>query len=112
MITPGVRSAVLGDALSMTVDPAMSTAVSDGLVSMMAGIVMPMAVSMVELMSILSLVLKLMVSGLKSNGDAESTAMADDEPSNLVDVVRLSMIGEGAGESVDLDPVVPTVGAN
>jgi hypothetical protein len=47
-----------------------------------------------------------------SNGDAESTAMADDEPSNLVDAVRLSMIGEGASESVDLDPVVPTVGAN
>jgi hypothetical protein len=38
--------------------------------------------------------------------------MADVEPSNLVDVVRLSMVVEGAGESVDLDPVVPTVGAN
>jgi hypothetical protein len=38
--------------------------------------------------------------------------MADDEPSNLVDVVRLAMVGEGASESVDPDPVVPTVGAN
>jgi hypothetical protein len=38
--------------------------------------------------------------------------MADDEPSNLVDVVRLAMVGEGVGESVDPDPVVPTVGAN
>jgi hypothetical protein len=38
--------------------------------------------------------------------------MADDEPSNLVDVVRLVMVGEGAGESVDPDPVVPTVGTN
>jgi hypothetical protein len=38
--------------------------------------------------------------------------MADDEPSNLVDVVRLAMVGEEAGESVDPDPVVPTVGAN
>jgi hypothetical protein len=26
--------------------------------------------------------------------------------------VRLSMVGEGAGESIDPDPVVPTVGAN
>jgi hypothetical protein len=38
--------------------------------------------------------------------------MADDEPSNLVGVVRLAMVGEGAGESIDPDPVVPTVGAN
>jgi hypothetical protein len=38
--------------------------------------------------------------------------MADDEPSNLVHVERLAMGGEGAGEFVDPDPVVPTVGAN
>jgi hypothetical protein len=38
--------------------------------------------------------------------------MADDELSNLVDVLRLAMVGEGAGKSVDPDPVVPTVGAN
>jgi hypothetical protein len=38
--------------------------------------------------------------------------MADEEPSNLVDAVGLAMVGEGAGESVDPDPVVPTVGAN
>jgi hypothetical protein len=38
--------------------------------------------------------------------------MANDDPSNLVDVVRLAMVGEGAGESIDPDPVVPTVGAN
>jgi hypothetical protein len=38
--------------------------------------------------------------------------MADAGPPNLVDAMRLSMIGEGAGESVDPDPVVPTVGAN
>jgi hypothetical protein len=39
-------------------------------------------------------------------------AIADDEPSNLVGVERLAMVGEGAGESIDPDPVVPTVGAN
>jgi hypothetical protein len=27
-------------------------------------------------------------------------------------VVRLAMVGEGASESVDPDPVIPTVGAN
>jgi hypothetical protein len=45
-------------------------------------------------------------------GGAESTAIADDEPSTLVGVVRSAMVGEGASESIDLDPVVPTVGAN
>jgi hypothetical protein len=43
---------------------------------------------------------------------AESTAIADDESSILVGVERSAMAGEGAGESVDPDPVVPTVGAN
>jgi hypothetical protein len=27
-------------------------------------------------------------------------------------VERLAMVGEGTGESIDPDPVVPTVGAN
>jgi hypothetical protein len=62
------------------------------------------------LMSILMLVSRLMVSGLvsMSNGDAELTTMADDEPSNLVDAVRLAVVDEGAGESVDPDPVFPS----
>jgi hypothetical protein len=38
--------------------------------------------------------------------------IADAGPRNLVNVVRLSMIGEGAGESIDPDPVFPTVSAN
>jgi hypothetical protein len=38
--------------------------------------------------------------------------MADDEPSNLIDAMRFAIVGEGASESVDPDPVVPTVGAN
>jgi hypothetical protein len=112
MIAAGVRSAALGDAMSMMIDPTMSTSVSDGLVSMKAGTAMPTAVLMAESMSILLLVSKLMVSGSMSNGDAKSTAMADDEPSNLVDAVRLVAVDEGAGESVDPDPIVPTVGAN
>jgi hypothetical protein len=44
--------------------------------------------------------------------DAESTAIADVEPLNPVGVERSAMVGEGAGESVDPDPVVPIVGAN
>jgi hypothetical protein len=83
----------------MTVDLAMSTSVSDGMVSMTAGTAMPTLMVGAVSMSM-------------SNGDAESTAMADNEQSNLVDVVRLAMVGEGAGESVDPDPVLPTVGAN
>jgi hypothetical protein len=62
----------------------------------------------------LTLVSKLMVSGsmLVSIGDAGSTGIADDEPSNLVIVEGSAMVVEGADESVDPDPVVPTVGAN
>jgi hypothetical protein len=45
-------------------------------------------------------------------GDAESTVVAGGEPSILVDVARSTMVGEGASESVDPDPVIPTVGAN
>jgi hypothetical protein len=49
---------------------------------------------------------------LMSIGGTESTTIADDESSTLVGVVRSAMVGEGAGEFVDPDPVVPTVGAN
>jgi hypothetical protein len=76
MVAAGVRSVVLGEAVSMTVDSTMSTSGSDGLAPMMAGTAMPMTVSMVVSMSILALV------------------------------------GDGAGEFVDPDPVVPTDGAN
>jgi hypothetical protein len=81
-----VASTMVGDAVSMSMsraDEAMSMSMADEVMSM------SMAV-----------------------GDAESTAVAGDEPSILVDVDRSAMVGEGAGESVDLDLVVPTVGAN
>jgi hypothetical protein len=45
-------------------------------------------------------------------GDAESTAVAGDELSILVDAGRSVMVGEGAGESLDPDPVIPTIDAN
>jgi hypothetical protein len=54
----------------------------------------------------LALVSKLTTSGsmLVSISEVESTAMADDKPSNLVGVERPAMVGEEAGESVDPDP--------
>jgi hypothetical protein len=114
MVVAGVKSAMLGYAVLMMVDLAMSTSVSDGMVSMMADIVMPTLMVDAVSKSMLTLVSKSMVNGwmLMSNGDAESKAMADDEPSNFVGVMRLAMVGEGAGESIDPDPVVPTVDAN
>jgi hypothetical protein len=56
-----------------------------------------------------------------SMGDAESMVVAGDEPTMLgdadelmeiVDAGESMMVGEGAGESIDPDPVIPTVGAN
>jgi hypothetical protein len=58
---------------------------------------------------------------MSMDGDAESTAVAGDELSTLVGAVELvkaidagrsMVVGEGAGEYVDPDPIVPTVGAN
>jgi hypothetical protein len=109
-----VRSVMLGDAVLMMVDLAMSTSVSGGAVSMTVGTSMPTLMVDAVSMLMLALVSKLMVSGstLVSIGDTESTAIVDDEPSNLVGVERSAMVGDGAGESVDPDPVVPMVGAN
>jgi hypothetical protein len=54
-------------------------------------------------------------------GDVESMSVAGDKPSILVDAGELveavdagrsMVVGEGASESLDPDPVVPTVGAN
>jgi hypothetical protein len=98
----------------------MSTMVAGGVASMTVGTAMPMMVvdaastSMLVLMLKLVLMSKLVVGESMSMliGGAESTTIADDEPSILVGVERSAMVGEGAGESVDLDPVVPTVGAN
>jgi hypothetical protein len=103
---------MLGVAMSMTVDPVMSTMVADDVALMMAGAAMPTlvvgAVSTSMLMS-MSMVDEAM---LMSMDGAESTTVADVEPSKLVGAARSAMVGEGASESVDPDPVVPTVGAN
>jgi hypothetical protein len=64
--------------------------------------------------SMLVLMSKLVVSESMSMsiGGAESMAIADDELSTLVGAERLAMVGEGVGESVDPDPVIPTDSAN
>jgi hypothetical protein len=100
MVTAGVRPVVLGDPVSMMVNLAMSTSGSNGFVSMMASTAMPTVALMVEFMSILALV-SMMV----------STAMPT-MVSMVVSMSILALVGEGAGESVDPDPIVPTVGAN
>jgi hypothetical protein len=81
---------------------------------MMVGTAMPMIVVDAVSMSMLALMSKLVVGESMSMpfSGAESTAIADDEPLTHVGVERTAMVGEGAGESVDLDPIVPMVGAN
>jgi hypothetical protein len=114
VVAAGVRSAVLGDAVSMMVDLAISTSVSHGVVSMTVGTVMPTLMIDAVSMSMLVLTSKLVMGESMSMpiGGAKSMAIADDELSTLVDVERSVMVGEGASESVDPDPVVPTDGAN
>jgi hypothetical protein len=114
MMSDEMKSATLGDVVLETVDPVMSTMVADRVASTMVGTAMPTMVVDAVSTSMLALVSKLVVSESMSMsiGNVETSAIADDEPSNLVGVERSAMVGEGAGKSVDLDPIVPTVGAN
>jgi hypothetical protein len=84
----------------------MSTMVADDMALMTNGAAIPTMVVGAVSMSMVDEAMLMSMDG------AESTVVADVEPSNLVGVARLAMVGEGAGESVDLDPVVPTVGTN
>jgi hypothetical protein len=114
MTTAETKLATLGDVVLETVDPVMSTMVADGVASTTVGTAMPTMVVDAVSTLMLALVSKLVVSKSMSMSidDVESTAIADDEPSNLVGVERSAMVGEGAGKSIDPDPVVPTVGTN
>jgi hypothetical protein len=108
------KSTTLGDVVLETINPVMSTIVAGRVASMTVGTAMPTMVVDAVLTLMLVLMSKLVVGESISMpiGGAESTAIADDEPSTLVGVERSAMVGEGAGESIDLDPVVPTVNAN
>jgi hypothetical protein len=114
MASAEAKSATLGDVVSETVDPVMSTMVAGGVASMTVGIAMPTMLVDTVSMSMLVLMSMLVVSESMSIsiGGAELTAIVNDKPSTLVGVENSAMVGEGAGESVDPDPVVPTVGAN
>jgi hypothetical protein len=114
MASAEARSATLGDAVSVTANPVMSTMVASRVASMSVGTAMPTMVVDAVSMSMLVFMSMLVVSEamLMSIGGAESTAIADDEPTTLVGVERSVMVGEGAGQSIDPDPIVPTVGAN
>jgi hypothetical protein len=100
----GVDSTMLGDAVL--------TMAFGEVVSMMVSAVMPMMVGDVVSTSMSMSMADEAISMLMAVGDAESTAVIGGEPLTLVDVNKSAMVGEGASESVDLDPVVPTVGAN
>jgi hypothetical protein len=114
MASAEAKSATLGDAVSKTVDRVMLAMVAGRVVSMTVGTVMPMMVVDAVSTSMLMLMLMSVVGEAMSMsiGGADLTAIADDKPSTLVSVERSAMVGEGASESIDLDPVVPTVGAN
>jgi hypothetical protein len=114
MLSAGTKLAMLGDAVSKTVNPVTSTIVADGVASMTVGTAMPTRVVDAVSTSMLVLMSKLVMSESMSMsiGGAESTAIADDEPSTLVGVERSTMVGEGASESADPDLVVPTISAN
>jgi hypothetical protein len=104
MANTRVDSTVLRDAVSTMVGVAMLTMVGDVVSTSMSMLMADevMSMSMADEATSISIVV----------GDAETTAVVGDEPSTLVDVNRPAMVGEGADESVDPDPIVPTVGAN
>jgi hypothetical protein len=79
---------------------------------MTVGIAMPTMVVDAVSTSMLVLMSMLVVSESMSIGGAELMAIADDKSSTLVGVERSAMVGEGASESVDPDPIVSMVGAN
>jgi hypothetical protein len=81
----------------MTSDVGEPTMTGDG-VSMVAGGGMSLAIGNAESMSIDDDGMSMLIAG----GESMATGYADES----------MMTGEGAGESVDPDPIVPTVGAN
>jgi hypothetical protein len=112
-LVDAMASMMVGDAVSMSTSmavEAMSTLMADKAISMsMADKAMLM--SMADEALSISMADEAMSMSM-AIGDAESTVVASDESSILGDMVRSAMVGEGASESVDPDPVVPTVSAN
>jgi hypothetical protein len=107
--TPSMLS--MGEVLLMMVS--MTASMADGAVSMavsmavlMADGALSMAVSIADgALSMAVSMAVLMADGALSMAMSMAVLMADG-------VLSTAMVGEGAGESVDPDPVVPIVGAN
>jgi hypothetical protein len=114
MLVDAVALPMVGDAVSMSMaDEAMSMSMADEAMSMAdKAMLMSMADKAMSMADEVMSMADEAMSMSMAVGDAESTAVAGDEPSILVDASRLAMVGEGAGESVDPDPIIPTVGAN
>jgi hypothetical protein len=91
MANTGGDLIMVGDAVSMFIDAVASMMVGDAMSMSMADDVMSMSMAV---------------------RDAETTAIVGDEPLILVDASRSVMVGEGAGESIDPDPIIPTVSAS
>jgi hypothetical protein len=112
MFATGVRLAMLCEALSMTADSTTSTSGSVGLVLTTAGAAMPAMVSM----SILALVSTLIGAAMSTMVSMSILALVSTligtAMLTMVSMSILAVVGDGAGESVDPDPVVPMVGAN
>jgi hypothetical protein len=116
MVGEAVSMSMVGEAVSTMVGESVSMSMVGEAVSMsMGGEAVSMMVGEAVSMSTVSEAV------LMSMGDAESMAVAGDEPMTLgdadelmetVDAGKSIMVGEGASESIDLYPVIPTVGAN
>jgi hypothetical protein len=115
MVGEAMLMSMLCEAVSVIVGKAMSMSMVGEAVSTMVGEAMSMSMVGEAVSTMVGEAMSM------SMGDAESTAVAVDEPTTLgetnelmetIDAGESMMIGEGDGESVDPDPVVPTVGAN
>jgi hypothetical protein len=96
MVSAEAKSAMLDDVVLTVVDPVKSTMVAGEVASMTVGTAMPMMVVDAVSTSTLTLMSTLVVGEVMSIGGAESTAVANDEPSILVVVEE---IGDGWGRS-------------
>jgi hypothetical protein len=94
MANTGVNSTMLGDAVSTLVGAAMPTMVDDEVVSTMVGAAMPTMAGGVVSTLMSMLMADEVMSMSMAVGDAESTAVADEEPSTLVAADRSAISDE------------------
>jgi hypothetical protein len=108
----GVKLMVLGERLLMTVESTASISGSIGLAWTMAGIAMPAMVSMSILDEVSMLVGAAMPTMVSMSILGVVSMLVGAAMPTMVPMSILEVVGDRAGESIDPDPVVPTVGAN